>query len=363
MKNRVPTFLALAATTVTQIPASQACTDFTLKTLDGTVVSARSMEWGADLQSRLAIHARDEQRVSKAPDGKPGLKWVAKQGFVGADVSGLDAIVDGVNEKGLSYSLLWFPEYTKYPPIEIGQEAKVVDVTDLGAYLLGTCTTVDEAKAALSKISIGATNVASFGGIPTAHVALHDAHGNNAVVEWVNGKQVISENPNGVLTNSPSFDWHLINLKNYIRVDALNPEPVKIRGTILGSPGQGGGFLGIPGDWTPPSRFVRTTAMLRFAKPAPDVSSGINLAAHIMNAVDIPKGDVRDVVGGQEFTDYTQWILIKNLKNPAIYFRSYDNLSLRKVDLSKINFSAGRAPQFIPVAGGADYSEITPSGN
>lgn len=233
---------------------------------------------GADLKSRLAVHPRGEKRTSKTPSGGTGMQWQTKYGFVAADALELDVVVDGVNEKGLSYGILWLPEYTSYPVLQGGAtESSAIDVTQLGHLLLGTCATVDEAKAVLLNATVFATNIPSFGGVPTAHATLHDAQGKSIVIEWIDGKQMVMDNPSAVLTNAPPLQWHLTNLRNYISLDPANPQPLRVGGSVLGSPGQGGGFLGIPGDWTPPSRFVRTSAMLHFARPVKDGAAGVNL--------------------------------------------------------------------------------------
>jgi choloylglycine hydrolase len=346
---------AILAALLSSVQTASACTDFALKTEDNCFIAARTMEWSADLQSRLAIHGRGETRKAHSAVGEP-LTWTSKFGYVGFDANHLDAIVDGVNEKGLSFGLLWMPSYTEYPEIKPG--AKTLDVIDLGSWVLGSFQTVDEVKAALKSITISADNLPSFGGIPTAHMAVHDARGHHVVVEWIGGKQIVYDNPTGVLTNSPPLDWHLINLTNFMMVDSKNPKSIEIQGTVLSPPGQGGGFHGIPGDWTPPSRFVRTCAMLRFAKPGANTEAGINLAQHILNAVDIPKGDITTTVNGQEFTDYTQWAVIKDLTSPAMYFRTYDNLTLRKLDLKNLDFSKTDNMRYIEISGGAAWQAV-----
>lgn len=363
MKSRVFSACAIMTATLTltlgNLTTASACTDFAVKSKDGSVIAARSMEWGAELNSRIAIHSRGEDKISKTPSGADGMHWKTTYGFLDADALGLEVVVDGVNEKGLSFGMLWFPDYIQYASMKPGSESSAINVTDLGHWLLGTCATVEEAKRALANATVFATDIPSFGGAPNVHVALHDANGNNAVIEFIGGKQLIMDNPGSVLTNAPPLDWQLINLKNYFHIDANNPQPLQVVGTVLGSPGQGGGFLGIPGDWTPPSRFVRTSAMLHFAKQTADRGGAINLAAHILNAVDIPRGDIREQSGGHEYTDYTQWILIKDLSGKALYFRSYDNLTLRKLDMTKLDFSAGKTPRFVPIAGGSPSQDIS----
>jgi choloylglycine hydrolase len=353
-------FLAAILSCVSQM--SEACTDFQLTAGDGTILVARSMEWGADMHSKLVIRPRGELRQSAAPSGAKGFSWTSKYGYVGANVYDLEAYVDGMNEKGLSFGMLWLPGYTKYQEISPDQSKSAVSVIDLGSWLLGNFATVDEVIAAIPKIQVWSAEVEGFPGIPTAHLALHDSRGKSVVIEFVGGQQKIYDNPTTVLTNAPPFDWQLINLKNYLKISPYNAEPVKIGGTVLAPPGEGSGFLGVPGDWTPPSRFVRIMAMLSFAKPADSKEQGVTLAEHVLNAVDIPKGDIREKVEGKDYCDYTQWNLIKDLTNGVIYFRSYDNLNLRALDLKKLDFNATAKTCSIPIAGGSAFQELSAIG-
>ena len=335
-----------------------ACTDFLLTTTDGTNIVGRSMEWGLDLHSQIWLHSRDEKRSSKGPTGDPGVAWQSKYGYLSLDCSGLPVAIDGINEEGLSLGSLWLPG-TVYQ--NVGDKPQsAISLLDIGYFILGNCKTVEEAKALIATVRIWSPQLADWGGTPTMHLALHDAQGKSAVVEFLDGQQKIYDNQTHVLTNAPPFEWHRTNLRNYIRLSASNALPLKIGGTILAPPGQGGGFLGIPGDWTPPSRFVRTTAMLGFAKKAKDAPAGVNLALHILNAVDIPLGDVREPDGNLDHSDYTQWIVIKDLTNRVLYFRSYDNLTVRAIDMKRLKFDAGIKPQCLTaIAGGNATIDIT----
>lgn len=359
----IMTMIGLLSVSFFNLIPGMACTDFQLSTSEGVFIASRSMEWGSDFHSRLVIHPEEEGYVSGAPEGKAGLKWISKYGYIGVDGNGLDLVLEGMNEKGLSYGALWMPGYTKYPDVPVDQSSQAIDITDLGAWILGNFTNIDQVKSALGKIHVWGSVVPSIGGVPTVHVALHDATGQNAVIEFVGGQVKFYANPIGILTNAPTFDWHLINLNNYVMIGAENPHPVKIAGTVLSPPGQGGGFLGVPGDWTPPSRFVRTAAMLCFAKRASTAAEGVNLSEHVLNAVDIPKGVIREKVPGQEYTDYTQWIVIKDLTHKVFYFRSYDNLTLRALDLRKLNFEPGGKKRYVAMEGGQPVENITATVN
>ncbi len=128
---------------------------------------------------------------------------------------------------------------------------------------------------------------------------------------------------------------------------------------VLAPPSQGSGGHGLPGDWTSPSRLLRAWTMQRFAKPAKDAAAGVNLAAHILNAVDIPLGDIRPADNTFKENDYTQWITIKDLKNKVLYFRTYENLMLRSVDLKKLDVSPGAPRKALSIQGGSGAVDVT----
>src|ERR1035438_9464972 len=89
------------------------------------------------------------------------------------------------------------------------------------------------------------------------HYVLHDAKGNSIVLEWVGGKLNIYDNTVGVMTNSPTYDWQMTNLRNYVSLSPDNAKPVTVNGVQYAANGQGSGLLGLPGDPTPPSRLVQ----------------------------------------------------------------------------------------------------------
>ncbi|CAN5241546.1 choloylglycine hydrolase family protein [soil metagenome] len=343
--------VALTVSSVVAQPANS-CTDFLVSTTDGTKIIGRSMEWGLDLKSNISKYPRGQACSSTTPSGKPALAWKSKYGYLALDANNMPLAIDGMNEKGLSVGMLWLPG-TIYQDVANASPDQVMNLLDLDHWLLGSFSTVAEVKEAIAKVKVWAPQMAEWGGNPTAHLAIHDASGASAVIEFIDGQQKIYDNAASVLTNAPTFDWHKTNLNNYVNLSASNAEPIHLRNTVLAPPGQGGGFLGIPGDWTPPSRFVRTSAMLAFAKPVANAKAGVNLTLHLLNAVDIPLGDVRPADKEIDHSDYTQWIVVKDMTNSVFYFRSYDNLNLRKIDMKKLDFSStAKVEQLTPLAGG-----------
>ncbi|MBX7066668.1 MAG: choloylglycine hydrolase family protein [Parachlamydiales bacterium] len=315
------------------ISAAFACTDFVVQAKDGTFVNGRSLEFGLDLKSTIRAFPRGQKVASQAPGKMPGLSWISKYGYLGVNALGLNFSFDGMNEAGLSFGYLWLPGITEYPTAQ--DPKKALDFTDFCAWVLGNFATVAEVKEALKNVSIWGHSVPPLGMAPV-HAAIHDAKGNNLVVEFVGGEMQVYDNPISILTNSPSFDWQSANLQNYLGLSPYNPNPVTFKGVTLSPGGQGGGFLGIPGDFSPPSRFVKMFTFLRFVSQPAVNSDAVNLAEHMLNSVDIPMGTIRDP--DKETGDYTQWIVIKDLTNKSFYFRSYGDLVLKKIDLKKLNF-------------------------
>jgi choloylglycine hydrolase len=169
------------------------------------------------------------------------------------------------------------------------------------------------------------------------HLVLHDRSGAAAVIEWVGGERTVHENPVGVATNSPPFQWHLTNLRNYVNLRAVNVDALELDGLTLSAIGEGSGLLGLPGDWTPPSRFVRATAIAQATQEIDDADQAVGAALHIANAFDIPKGVVRDPHGG----DFTAWISIADLANGRYVLRTYEDPTPRSLSLGDLDLSAG----------------------
>ncbi len=319
--------------------AIYACTDFVIQADDGTLVNGRSLEFGMDLQSAVKVFPRNQKMSSQNPNYKKGIEWVSKYGFVGVTAFGMNFAFEGLNEAGLSFGYLWMPGFTEYPSVSQEEMKKGLDFVDFGAWALGNFSSVAEVREGLKGVRIWGHAVPPLPGIPPVHAAIHDAQGNHLVVEFVEGQMKVYENPTTVLTNSPPFPWHLINLGNYLGLQALNADPVQINGLKIAPLGQGSGLIGIPGDWTPPSRFVKMVTLIRFAQKPADAIGAVNLVEHLLNAVDIPLGDVQEK--GEQGGDFTQWAVIKDLTHRVFYFRSYYDLCLKKVDLKKLDFDKG----------------------
>jgi choloylglycine hydrolase len=297
------------------------------------------MEFGIDLQSKITIFPKGFQYVGIGVENKPGFSWTGTYGFVGMDVLGMPMVSDGVNEMGLYVGDLYLPGFAKYQDVPKGEESKALSPLDVAGYLLSTCQSVGEAKDAIRNIYVWPWYAEQIKAIPPLHFAVHDAKGNSAVFEYVDGKLAIHDNPIGVLTNSPYFDWHMINLGNYSNLSANNVPALKLDGDTVSPIGQGSGMLGLPGDATPPSRFIRAVALTQSAVKPENAVEATKTAFHVINNFDIPKGFARQVANGQTFYDYTSWLTIADLTQKFYYYRGYDNITFYRVSLTETDFS------------------------
>ncbi len=312
--------------------ASDACTNFIISTQDNAIINGRSMEFAVFLPTAIKVVPKGETVQSVGPNNQKGMSWTTKYAYAGIAIFEQGIVIDGLNEQGLSVGGLWFRD-GQYPDISKAPASTIMAYTDVIRWLLGNFATTEEAKNALPKINVFTFPIPGIPGGPAPiHLAIHDAAGSSAVMEFIDGKMRIMDNPVGVLTNSPEFTWQLTNLRNYINLTAVNKDEEKLGGLVVAPSGEGSGLLGIPGDWTPPSRFVRAVLYKQFAKKAPNVQEGVNAALHILNAFDIPYGTIRTA---KSEGDYTQWVVIKDLATKKLYARTYTDPTIVSVDLNR----------------------------
>ncbi len=337
-----PGFAAVFLTLLTvAIPISVfACTGITIKPNDGSVLFARTLEFAQDIHSNAIIIPRGMKFVGSTPDGSPGLPWTTRYGAVGMNACGLPVFADGLNEKGLQVGVFYFPDYARYQPIGEQERDRSLAPQELSGFLLGTCASVEEAVKAAESVRVGEVTFSEFGFVLPLHYIVNDASGESVVLEYVDGDLKVHPNPLGVMSNSPTFDWHMTNLSNYVNLSVTNLPPLDLSGTKLPSLGQGSGMLGLPGDFTPPSRFIRAVAFSKSALPVETAREGVLQAFHILNQFDIPKGAARGREHGKEVYDYTLWTSASDLKNLRYYFRTYNNSRIRMIDLREVDLDA-----------------------
>ena len=137
------------------------------------------------------------------------------------------------------------------------------------------------------------------------------------------------------MTNAPTYDWHMTNLTNYINLTPKDIDQAKLGSVTLPAFGSGAGMLGLPGDFTPPSRFVRAAMFSQTAAPNATAGDAVLAAFHILNQFDIPKGSVVNAAVGEPTDEITEWTSVADLQNLRWYFRTHTDQAIRVVDLKE----------------------------
>jgi choloylglycine hydrolase len=340
------------------------CTTLRIRALDGTVLIGRTMEYALPVNWEWRAIPRGVRQVSVAPDGD-GLGWEGSHGYVGIGngetrsfgltIPPQSGVPDGINEAGLYAGLLYLPGFAEYESPRGVPADRLLAPLDVASFVLATCATVPEAVTAVESVVVWPAPIPVIG-VPPLHLILHDRTGAAAVVEWVDGVRKVHDNPIGVATNSPPFDWHMTNLRNYVNQTAMDVPTRSLSGETMAPLGQGTGMLGLPGDFTPPSRFVRAVAFASSARTPDTASEGVSTVMHLLSSFDITKGVIRDAVPEGLTTedaaglgDYTAFSSVAELNDsPAFTVRTYDDACQRRVALRDLALSSG-PPRTVPM--------------
>ncbi len=339
------------------------CTDLRLVRLKGLHVSGRTMDFAEELSSRVqVVPAGLDWSAARTGAGAGPLHWTNRHGYVAMDALGIDWVAcDGLNDAGLSIGTLWLPE-TDLPQVPpAGGAQPVIDLAHFGSWLLGTCATVQQVRDAFATVQVWNAPIGRLwtGGSPRPdvvvrladysfplHLAVHDAQGGDLVVEFLGGAAVCHDNPVGVLTNSPTFDWHTTNLRNFINLTSAEAKPANLMGLEVDPTGNGTGLLGLPGDVTPPSRYVRATMLSAVSTAPAGPRAAVNQAFHALDLVHVP----RQVAASG---DYTQWYVARDHDNLTYYVRSYDSWQTDAHDLRQLGVGdAATKRRSLPLPGG-----------
>ncbi len=337
MKRSIFMWTALLAVLTMKPCTANACTGITLHSADSATVLARTIEWGGSyLSSQYVVVPRDYEQQSYIPGGKrAGLKFTTRYGYVGVTVELPDFVAEGVNEAGLSAGLFYFPKYGSYESYSPKDKSSTISDLQVVPWMLANFATLDEVKQGLKKVHIVSTDPRSS----TVHWRIADATGKQLVLEIVDGKLNFYENTLGVLTNSPGFEWHITNLNNYVNLFPGAAPDRPLGPHTLSAFGAGSGMLGLPGDITPPSRFVRAAFYQTTAPIQPTARRTALQAFQILNNFDIPVGiEFADGKIPADIPSATQWTSATDIRNRLFYFTSMYDRRIRAIDLKAIDF-------------------------
>ena len=368
----------------TLLSASLSCQNMRLMALDKSVVVGRTLEFSevpVDGAGNFLVteQAGTTHEMPKLPNCETpysfssDFKVVRFRVWFGTDWA--NTTLGGMNDEGLSVSTLYFTDFAKFKrPEQIKGamcERAAVPQTKLATYILGKYSSVKTLKSDLKsrgfKFPI-VWNQPDLGN-PTipVHYAIHDKEGNGLVLEYTKEGRTFFDNTVGAMTNAPDYAWHMENLKNYPNIQRGEWKGYEYRykgKKYVHEPSwTGTGFTGIPGDYSSPSRFIKAATLVSHLNSVPDADGAVNKMFHLLNTADIPKGIIsagwhwkdKERV---EFVDYTWWMGVYDLSRKCVYFRGYDDISIKKVCLadipvetSKINVDGEYLDSYIDVSG------------
>ncbi len=354
------TFIAAVMAAALSAQSALACTGLMLTTSDGSIVHGRTVEFGVTIDSSIAVVPRGHAFVGKTPNGD-GLKYAAKYAAVGAVAYNDVKLLDGLNEQGLAVGAFYFPDFAGYTPVTEANQAKGLSPADFPNWLLTQFATVAQVREAVENGAaiITPTVIDNWGPeAPPFHYVVYDKTGASIAIEPLEGRLVVHDNPLGVMTNSPSFDWHMTNLRNYISLSPRNAAAIKIDGVNFSQLGQGSGMVGLPGDFTPPSRFVRAAIFSKTAVPSKTAEAGVEQVFHILNNFDIPIGVSREVSDGVVHSDYTMVTIARDPQNLRYYYKTYADQTIRMIDLKQLDLKAAEI-KMVSTAGQQSFVDMS----
>ncbi|MGR8999498.1 MAG: linear amide C-N hydrolase [Gammaproteobacteria bacterium] len=291
---------------------SRACTRVVYLGENQQIMTGRTMDWKYDIGTNLWIFPRGMARNGVA--GSNSLKWVSKYGSViatGYDIS----TTDGVNEKGLAANLLWLSE-SHYPTVKKGDSP--ISVSVWAQYVLDNYATVAEAVAAFEKKPLALVTDAVPGQSrqATLHLAISDATGDSAVIEYIEGKQVIHHGRQyQVLTNSPAYDKQL----------AMEEYWAAIGGTLM-----------LPGSNRSPDRFARAQFYINAIPQNTTPNKAVASVCSVIRNVSVPFG--LHTQDSPEISS-TRWRTLVDHNRKLYFFESALTPNGFWTDLKKVDFS------------------------
>lgn len=307
------------------------CTGLALETKDGLHLFGRNMDIEYSFNQSIIFIPRNFKCVNKSNKKELTTKYAVLG--MGTIFDDYPTFADGMNEKGLGCAGLNFPVYVSYSKEDIEGKTNI-PVYNFLLWVLANFSSVEEVKEALKNANI--VDIPISENIPntTLHWMISDITGKSIVVEQTKEKLNVFDNNIGVLTNSPTFDWHVANLNQYVGLRYNQVPEFKLGNQSLTALGQGTGLVGLPGDFTPASRFIRV-AFLRDAMIKNDKDS-IDLIEffHILNNVAMVRGSTRTV---EEKSDLTQYTSCMCLEKGIYYYNTYENNQINAIDMNKEN--------------------------
>ena len=273
-------------------------------------------------------------------------------------------LYEGINERGLMGGQLYYRTFAHFPGAA-RPGARPIQPPFLVYHLLAQCATAEEAARCLEEeLSLAA--IPLLGAVPPLHWTFCDASGASIVAEPDRDGLHIYRNTVGVMTNSPGYPWHRLNLLNYTGIQDRDRDGPDLGDAPPPPCFSGTGAQGLPGDWSSPSRFVRLAFLRKYALPGRDEAEGVSRMFRLLQSAAFPLGLVR--VSHQSRAtpldrqvlpyDYTVYTAVCCAQSLRLYWTTYENQRVRFLDLGDL--LERRAPFQLPLGDRPDFLPVPP---
>jgi penicillin V acylase-like amidase (Ntn superfamily) len=322
-------FLTLLLVAGNVIFKGSACTRVVYKGLNGLILTARSMDWSDDIHPNLWVFPRGMDRDGAV--GPASVKWKSKYGSVICSAYDFST-TDGMNEKGLVANLLWLAE-SQYPDWDGKKPA--MSLAAWNQYVLDNFATVAEAVQELQKENFVPVTDKMPGTerLGNVHLSISDPSGDNAILEYLNGKLIIHHDPQYVvMTNSPSYDQQL----------ALAAYWKEIGGTTM-----------LPGTNRAADRFARASFYIDAIPKTGDMKLGVASVFSVIRNCSVPLGISTP---GQPNISSTRWRSVSDQKNLVYFFETTTTPNTFWVTFKDLDFSEGAPVKKLALSHGEVYA-------
>lgn len=320
------------------------CTAATYKTKD--FYFGRTLDYEYSYKEEVTITPRNYEFKFRNVNNLTSHYAIIGMAFISDDYP---LYYDAVNEEGLAIAGLNFVGNAYYNERQLNKEN--IAQFELIPYLLGSCSSVKEVKKLLEKINI--TNEAFSEELPLAqlHWIISDKE-DCITLESVKEGLKIYDNPVGVLTNNPTFDKQLFNLNNYSGLSPKNKENTFNNKLNFDTYSRGLGALGLPGDLSSMSRFVRVAFVKMNSLSEENEMASVSQFFHILNSVDQQRGCCDLGNNKFEITIYTSCC---NTNKGIYYYTTYNNHQITAMDMHKENLNGSTLIHYPLITGEQIY--------
>lgn len=302
------------------------CTAATYKTND--FYFGRTLDYGFSYQEEVTVAPRNFPFPFRFQDTLKNHYAIIGMAHI---AQGYPLFYDAVNEKGLAMAGLNFVGNAVYREPAEGKDN--IAQFEFIPWILGKCASVAEARVLLDKINL--TNTAFSEVFPPSqlHWIIADKSACLTVESTADGLHVY-ENPVGVLTNNPPFPEQLFRLNDFMHLSNKQPENTFSQNLNLRHYSRGMGALGLPGDLSSQSRFIRVAFVKENSRSAETENESVSQFFHILGSVDQQRGCCEVKPGEYEITIYTSCC---NCDRGIYYYTTYDNSQICAVDMHREN--------------------------